>query len=26
MIGKDYENPFGLKAPKSGRVKMMSEL
>jgi glycine hydroxymethyltransferase len=26
MIGKDYENPFGMKAPKSGRVKMMSEL
>ncbi len=26
MIGKDYENPFGLKAPKSGRIKMMSEL
>lgn len=26
MIGKDYENPFGVKAPKSGRVKMMSEL
>jgi glycine hydroxymethyltransferase len=26
MIGKDYENPFGIKAPKSGRVKMMSEL
>ncbi len=26
LIGKDFENPFGLKAPKSGRVKMMSEL
>ena len=26
MIGKDYENPFGQVAPKSGRVKMMSEL
>lgn len=26
LMGKDYENPFGLKAPKSGRVKMMSEL
>lgn len=26
MIGKDFENPFGLKAPKSGRIKMMSEL
>jgi glycine hydroxymethyltransferase len=26
LIGKDYENPFGAKAPKSGRVKMMSEL
>jgi len=26
LIGKDYENPFGLKAPKSGRIKMMSEL
>ena len=26
MIGKDYENPFGVKAPKSGRIKMMSEL
>jgi glycine hydroxymethyltransferase len=26
LIGKDYENPFGAKAPKSGRIKMMSEL
>jgi glycine hydroxymethyltransferase len=26
MIGKDYENPFGQVAPKSGRRKMMSEL
>jgi glycine hydroxymethyltransferase len=26
LMGKDYENPFGAKAPKSGRVKMMSEL
>ncbi|MCF7824389.1 MAG: serine hydroxymethyltransferase [Candidatus Marinimicrobia bacterium] len=26
MMGKDFENPFGLVAPKSGRVKMMSEL
>jgi glycine hydroxymethyltransferase len=26
MIGKDFENPFGIKAPKSGRIKMMSEL
>lgn len=26
MIGKDFENPFGKVAPKSGRVKMMSEL
>ncbi len=26
MIGKDYENPFGIVAPKSGRRKMMSEL
>src|ERR1051325_11403658 len=26
MMGKDYENPFGIKAPKSGRVKNMSEL
>jgi glycine hydroxymethyltransferase len=26
LIGKDYENPFGLVAPKSGRRKMMSEL
>ncbi|HYF52085.1 MAG TPA: serine hydroxymethyltransferase [Planctomycetota bacterium] len=26
MMGKDFENPFGIKAPKSGRVKAMSEL
>jgi len=26
LMGKDFENPFGVKAPKSGRVKMMSEL
>lgn len=26
LVGKDYENPFGKVAPKSGRVKMMSEL
>lgn len=26
LIGKDYENPFGTVAPKSGRIKMMSEL
>lgn len=26
LIGKDYENPFGKTAPKSGRTKMMSEL
>jgi len=26
LIGKDYENPFGIIAPKSGRVKMMSEI
>jgi glycine hydroxymethyltransferase len=26
LVGKDYENPFGKKAPKSGRIKMMSEL
>lgn len=26
LLGEDYENPFGLTAPKSGRVKMMSEL
>lgn len=26
LIGKDFENPFGVKAPKSGRTKMMSEL
>lgn len=26
LMGKDFSNPFGLVAPKSGRVKMMSEL
>jgi glycine hydroxymethyltransferase len=26
LLGRDYENPFGKVAPKSGRVKMMSEL
>jgi len=26
LMGEDYENPFGIKAPKSGRIKMMSEL
>ncbi len=26
MMGEDFENPFGIKAPKSGRIKMMSEL
>ncbi len=26
MMGKDWENPFGLVAPKSGRVKLMSEV
>ncbi len=26
MIGKDYENPFGIVAPKSGRVKRMGEI
>ncbi|HEY3322380.1 MAG TPA: serine hydroxymethyltransferase [Planctomycetota bacterium] len=26
LMGKDFENPFGQKAAKSGRVKMMSEL
>ncbi|HEX5034259.1 MAG TPA: serine hydroxymethyltransferase, partial [bacterium] len=26
MIGKDFDNPFGQVAPKSGRVKKMSEL
>jgi glycine hydroxymethyltransferase len=26
LIGKDYENPLGAVAPKSGRKKMMSEL
>lgn len=26
LVGTDYENPFGKTAPKSGRLKMMSEL
>lgn len=26
LMGKDFENPFGITAPKSGRLKMMSEL
>jgi glycine hydroxymethyltransferase len=26
LMGKDFQNPFGIKAPKSGRIKMMSEL
>jgi glycine hydroxymethyltransferase len=26
LIGKDFENPFGVVAPKSGRRRMMSEL
>jgi glycine hydroxymethyltransferase len=26
LMGKDFENPFGTKAPKSGRIKNMSEL
>jgi len=26
LIGKDYENPFGIKAPKSGRIRMISEV
>ena len=26
LLGADYENPFGKVAPKSGRIKMMSEL
>ena len=26
LMGNDRENPFGIKAPKTGRVKMMSEL
>ncbi len=26
LVGQDYENPLGVVAPKSGRVKMMSEL
>ena len=26
LMGQNFENPFGKKAPKSGRIKMMSEL
>ena len=26
LLGNDYENPFGKAAPKTGRIKMMSEL
>lgn len=26
LVGKDYENPFGIVAPKSGRVKKISEV
>jgi glycine hydroxymethyltransferase len=26
LLGRDFENPFGVKAPKSGRIKMMSEI
>ena len=26
LLGKNFENPFGIVAPKSGRVKMMSEI
>jgi glycine hydroxymethyltransferase len=26
LMGKDWENPFGIVAPKSGRLKMMSEI
>ncbi len=26
LIGKDFENPFGIVAPKSGRIKRMSEI
>jgi glycine hydroxymethyltransferase len=26
LLGKDFENPFGIVAPKSGRVRMVSEL
>ncbi len=26
LLGKDFENPFGITAPKSGRTKMMSEI
>jgi glycine hydroxymethyltransferase len=26
LLGRDFENPFGIVAPKSGRTKMMSEI
>lgn len=26
LIGKDFDNPFGIAAPKSGRIKKMSEI
>jgi len=26
LLGKDFENPFGIVAPKSGRTRMMSEI
>ncbi len=26
LVGKDFENPFGITAPKSGRTKMISEI
>lgn len=26
LMGKDFENPFGISVPKTGRLKMMSEL
>jgi glycine hydroxymethyltransferase len=26
LMGQDFENPFGIKAPKSGRIKRMGEL
>ncbi|MDW8220251.1 MAG: serine hydroxymethyltransferase [Bacteroidota bacterium] len=26
LMGKDFDNPFGITAPKSGRIKMMSEI
>ncbi len=26
LIGKDFDNPFGITAPKSGRIKRMSEI